>query len=91
MERNGAPEAITIDNGTEFDSKVMDEWAFKRKVRLYFIRPGKSNENAYGESFNGRFRDECLNKNLFESVDHAKSTIENWRIELGRIPNHSHL
>jgi len=75
-ERYGAPEAITIDNGTEFDSKVMDEWAFKRKVRLAFIRPGKPNENAYCESFNGKFRDECLNENLFETLDHARKLIK---------------
>jgi len=76
VERRGAPEAITIDNGTEFDSKAMDEWAFKNKVRLDFIRPGKPNENAYSESFNGRFRDECLNENLFETLDHARKLIE---------------
>jgi putative transposase len=91
VERSGAPEAITIDNGTEFDSKVMDEWAFKRKVRLDFIRPGKPNENAYGESFNGRFRDECLNENLFESVDHARNTIEDWRIDYNEERPHSSL
>jgi len=63
IERHGVPDAITIDNGTEFDSKVMDEWAFRNKVKLDFIRPGKPNENAYIESFNGKFRDECLNEN----------------------------
>ena len=90
-ERHGAPEAITIDNGTEFDSKVMDEWAFKRKVRLAFIRPGKPNENAYGESFNGRFRDECLNGNLFETLDHARKLIEDWRIDYNEQRPHSSL
>ncbi len=80
-ERHGAPEAITIDNGTEFDSKVMDEWAFKRKVRLAFIGPGKPNENAYCESFNGKFRDEYLNENLFKTLDHARTLIEDWRID----------
>jgi transposase InsO family protein len=76
VERHGAPEAITINNGTEFDGKAMDEWAFKRRVRLDFIRPGKPNENAFGESFNGKFRDECLNENLFETLDHARNIIE---------------
>jgi putative transposase len=90
-ERHGAPEAITIDNGTEFDSKVMDEWAFKRKVKLDFIRPGKPNENAYGESFNGRFRDECLNENLFETLDQARNIIEDWRIDYNEERPHSSL
>ena len=80
-ERHGAPEAITIDNGTEFDGKAMDEWAFKRGVRLDFIHPGKPVENAFGESFNGKFRDECLNEHLFETLDHARKIIENWRID----------
>ena len=91
VERNGVPEAITIDNGTEFDSKVMDEWAFKRKVKLDFISPGKPNQNAYGESFNGRFRDECLNENLFETVDSARNTIEFWRIDYNEERPHSSL
>ena len=91
VERHGAPEAITIDNGTELDSKVMDEWAFKRKVKLDFIRPGKPNENAYGESFNGRFRDECLNENLFESLDEAREIIENWRNDYNEERPHSSL
>jgi putative transposase len=90
-ERHGAPEAITIDNGTEFDSKVMDEWAFKRKVRLAFIRPGKPNENAYCESFNGKFRDECLNENLFVTLDHARKLIEDWRIDYNDVRPHSSL
>jgi putative transposase len=91
VERQGAPEAITIDNGTEFDSRAMDEWAFKRKVRLAFIRPGKPNENAYSESFNGRFRDECLNENLFETLDHARKLIEDWRIDYNEERPHSSL
>ena len=91
VERHGAPEAITIDNGTEFDGKAMDEWAFKRRVRLDFIRPGKPNENAFGESFNGKFRDECLNENLFETLDHARKIIENWRIDYNEERPHSSL
>ena len=91
VERHGAPEAITIDNGTECDSKVMDEWAFNRKVRLAFIRPGKPNENAYGESFNGRLRDECLNGNLFKTLDDARRIIEEWRIDYNEERPHSSL
>lgn len=91
VERNGAPDAITIDNGTEFDGKAMDEWAFKWKVRLDFIRPGKPNENAFAESFNGKFRDECLNENLFETLDHARKVIEDWRIDYNEERPHSSL
>ena len=91
VERHGAPEAITIDNGTEFDSKVMDEWAFRNKVKLNFIRPGKPNENAYCESFNGRFRDECLNENFFETLDDARRIIEAWRIDYNEERPHSSL
>lgn len=91
IERHGAPDVITIDNGTEFDSKIMDEWAFKNKVRLDFIRPGKPNENAYCESFNGKFRDECLNENLFETLDEARKIIEAWRIDYNDVRPHSSL
>lgn len=91
VERRGVPEVITIDNGTEFDGRAMDEWAFKNKVRLNFITPGKPNENAYIESFNGRFRDECLNENLFETLDEARDIIEKWRIDYNEERPHSSL
>lgn len=91
IERHGAPDAITIDNGTEFDSKVMDEWAFRNKVKLDFIHPGKPNENAYIESFNGKFRDECLNENLFVTLEHARKLIEDWRIDYNEERPHSSL
>jgi putative transposase len=91
IERHGAPDVITIDNGTEFDSKAMDEWAFKNKVKLNFIRPGKPNENAFCESFNGKFRDECLNENLFMTLDHARKLIEDWRIDYNEERPHSSL
>ena len=91
IERHGAPEVITIDNGTEFDGKAMDEWAFKNKVKLDFIRPGKPNENAFIESFNGKFRDECLNQNLFETLDDARKKIEDWRIDYNEQRPHSSL
>lgn len=91
IERHGAPEVITIDNGTEFDSKAMDEWAFKNKVRLDFIQPGKPNENAFIESFNGKFRDECLNENLFETLDDARRIITAWGIDYNDVRPHSSL
>lgn len=89
IERHGAPEMITIDNGTEFDSKAMDAWAFKNKVRLHFIRPGKPNENAFIESFNGRFRDECLNENMFETLGDARMIIDAWGIDYNDVRPHS--
>ncbi len=73
------PKAITVDHGTEFTSKALDEWAYRRGVELDFIRPGKPVENAFIESFNGRLRDECLNVHTFESVAHAQRLIEAWR------------
>ncbi len=75
----GLPEVITIDNGPEFAGRVLDEWAYRKGVKLSFIRPGKPMENAYIESFNGRFRDECLNTNWFISLKHARDVIEEWR------------
>lgn len=73
------PTAITVDHGTEFTSKAVDEWAYRRGVALDFIRPGKPVENAFIESFNGRLRDECLNVYSFESISHAQELIEAWR------------
>jgi putative transposase len=72
----GLPKSITVDNGPEFDGQVLDKWAYRSGVHLSFIRPGKPNENAYIESFNGKFRDECLNEHWFISLAHARSVIE---------------
>ena len=77
----GLPKAIRTDNGKEFCGRAMIEWAHARGVRLYLIQPGKPNQNAYIESFNGRFRDECLNEHWFTTLQHAKVVIEAWRRE----------
>jgi len=61
-ETRGLPASITVDHGPEFEGQVLDAWAYSSSVRLSFIRPGKPNENAYIESINGKFRDECLNE-----------------------------
>lgn len=87
----GLPQSITVDNGPEFDGQVLDKWAYRSGVRLSFIRPGKPNENAYIESFNGKFRDECLNEHWFISLAHARSIIETWRIEYNTERPHSSL
>ena len=87
----GLPETIVIDNGPEFTSRALDEWAYGRKVRLLFITPGRPIENAYVESFNGKFRDECLNEHWFLSLDEVRATVENWRIDYNRGRPHSSL
>lgn len=77
----GLPQAIRTDNGKEFCGRAMLTWAHARGVRLFLIEPGKPNQNAYIESFNGRLRDECLNEHWFVSLAHAKTVIEAWRRE----------
>lgn len=79
--RRSLPQAIRTDNGKEFCGRAMLTWAQTRSVKLFLIEPGKPNQNAYIESFNGRFRDECLNEHWFTSLDHAKAVIEAWRRE----------
>ena len=73
------PKAITVDHGTEFTSRALDEWAWQRGVQLDFIRPGKPVENGLIESFNGRLRDECLNVTEFTSLEHARATLSAWQ------------
>ena len=77
----GLPKVIRTDNGKEFCGRAMLTWAHERGVRLRLIEPGKPNQNAYIESFNGRLRDECLNEHWFVSLAHAQVVIEAWRRE----------
>ena len=77
----GSPRMIRTDNGKEFCGRAMLNWAHQRGVQLRHIQPGKPNQNAYIESFNGRLRDECLNEHWFVSLGHAKTIIETWRQE----------
>lgn len=77
----GLPQAIRTDNGKEFCGRIMLNWAHARGVKLFLIQPGKPNQNAYIESFNGRLRDECLNEHWFTSLAHATVIIETWRRE----------
>ena len=79
--QRGLPKIIRTDNGKEFTGKAMLTWAHERGVTLRLIEPGKPNQNAYIESFNGRLRDECLNENWFTSLEHARVVIETWRRE----------
>lgn len=75
------PKGIVCDNGSEFVSKAMDQWSYRNGVDLKFIQPGKPTQNAFIESFNGRFRMNCLDQNWFGDLEHARSVIEAWRIE----------
>ena len=87
----GLPAGIICDNGPEFVSQDVDFWAYKHGVALHFIQPGKPVQNAYIESFNGKFRDECLNENYFVSLSDAKSRIEAWRRDYNEVRPHSSL
>jgi putative transposase len=91
----GYPEVIVVDNGPEFRSREMDAWACRRGVRLHFIDPGKPMQNAFVESFNDKFRYDCLNAEWFQGLDDARQRIERWRNDynesrphrsIGRIP-----
>ena len=73
--RHGLPERVQVDNGSEFVSKALDRWAYDHGVTLIFSRPGKPTDNAFIESFNGSFRDECLNINWFLSLEDAREKI----------------
>lgn len=88
---HGKPKTIKLDNGPEFRSKAMDLWAYQRGITLDFSRPGKPTDNAYIESFNGRFRQECLNKHWFLSLADARLKIEQWRREYNSHRPHSSL
>lgn len=77
----GLPQIIRSDNGREFCGKIMVQWADRRGVTLRLIEPGKPNQNAYIESFNGRLRDECLNEHWFPNLLQARAVIETWRRE----------
>lgn len=88
---SGLPKVIKVDNGSEFISKAMDEWAHRNNVKLEFSRPGKPTDNAFIESFNGRLRQECLNQNWFTSLDDAKQIVEAWREDYNQLRPHSSL
>ena len=87
----GLPKVIVCDNGPEFVGRTLEAWAYRRGVELRFIRPGKPIENAYVESFNGKFRDECLNEHWFVNLVDAKDTIERWRVDYNTVRPHSSL
>src|SRR5215831_4545285 len=87
----GAPKQITVDNGPEFAGQVLDAWAYAHGVTLDFIEPGKPTQNGYIESFNGKFRDECLDLHWFGSLPHARAVIQAWKEEYNTQRPHSAL
>lgn len=89
--QRGLPKVIRSDNGKEFCGRAMAIWAHENNVALRFIEPGKPNQNAYVESFNGRLRDECLNEHWFLSLPHARSLVEEWRVDYNLNRPHSSL
>jgi len=91
IEERGLPEGIRLDNGPEFTSRYFVAWAAGRGIPLIYIQPGKPVQNSYIESFNGRFRDECLNTNWFENLSDARRKIEAWRSEYNQQRPHSSL
>jgi putative transposase len=76
---HGLPKTIVVDNGPEFSGRLLDAWAYQRGVKLHFIQPGKPIQNAFVESFNSRFRDECLNEHWFLGLSDARERVETWR------------
>jgi putative transposase len=89
--RQGSPESITSDNGSEFVGKAMEAWSHENDVQLEFIRPGKPVENGFVESFNGRLRDECLNTEVFFDLTDARAKLERWRADFNHHRPHSAL
>jgi len=90
-EEHPLPREIVVDNGPEFRSLALDQWAHERGVRLRFIAPGKPVQNAFIESFNGRLRDECLNQHWFRSIEEAKREVSAWRVDYNTNRPHSSL
>ena len=91
IELRGKPESLLTDNGPEFTGSALDAWTYQQKITHQFIQPGKPNQNAYVESFNGKVRDECLNEHWWRTVDHARYEIENWREDYNTVRPHSSL
>ena len=89
--RHGAPEYIRSDNGSEFTARVVRRWLSRIGVQTLYIEPGSPWENGYIESFNGKFRDELLNGEIFYTLREAKTLIEKWRLEYNTVRPHSSL
>ncbi len=91
MVDRGRPNTIVSDNGTEFTSMAILKWVQETGLDWHYIAPGKPTQNAFIESFNGKLRDECLNENLFSSLDDAKSVLKDWKEDYNHHRPHSSL
>jgi putative transposase len=91
LSQSRRPKRIQVDNGSEFISRALDKWAYEHGVELDFSRPGKPTDNAFIESFNGSFRDECLNLHWFLDLEDARQKIETWRRDHNEFRPHSSL
>ena len=89
--KRGVPKRLQTDNGSEFISKALDRWAYENGVTMDLSRPGRPTDNPFIESFNGSFRDECLNIYWFLSLQDAREKIENWRVDYNHVRPHSAL
>jgi len=87
----GTPEHIRSDNGPEFTAKAIRKWLERLGIKTLFIEPGSPWENGYIESFNGKLRDELLNREFFTTLEEAKVLIEQWRKEYNQVRPHSAL
>jgi putative transposase len=90
-EERGLPKAIRVDNGPEFVCDVLRGWCKRKRVRLDYIQPGRPMQNGHVESFNGKFRDECLNTHWFTSLRQARVIVEHWRADYNGVRPHSAL
>lgn len=91
IENRGRPQTIVSDNGTEFTSIAVLEWVQKTGVEWHYIAPGKPQQNAFIESFNGKLRDECLNETLFSTLAEASKILEIWKEDYNSERPHSAL
>jgi putative transposase len=90
-EHRALPQVIRTDNGPEFTSRRFLSWSVQKRVRATTIQPGKPVQNPYIESFNGRFRDECLNMNWFANLNDARWKVQQWRLDYNSVRPHSSL
>jgi putative transposase len=91
VSQRSAPKRVFVDNGSEFSGRLLDLWAYHHGVQIDFSRPGKPTDNCFIETFNGSFRDECLNVHWFESMEEAKREIEDWRRDYNESRPHQSL
>lgn len=91
IEQHGQPRTIVSDNGTEFTSRAILRWQNRTGVAWHYIAPGKPQQNGFIESFNGKLRDELLNEEVFESLNHARKLLARWRTDYNTVRPHSAL